>query len=303
MGKSADVRPASGDTPAMASLRATIGNALPPRLANRARSLVRGLDQLAGLPLAPLRPGAVCMFHTGRCGSSVLGGLLDQHPRVRWDREIYFHRWTAGDRTFAPWDSRGFLRRRMWAAGRRWYGYEMKFLAAQHLAIVGRTLPEYVAEARAAGVTHFLVLERRNALRRLVSEYAGRVTKTRHAAADAAATGPTRVTLDVERAYVWRGRPPGPLVAHLDEYAAAHRELLALLRDDRHLHLTFEDDVAAAGPEAAYARVCAFLGIAPAPARPHTRRLAPQPLSELVANFDEVARALAATPHAWMLEA
>ena len=29
------------------------------------------------------------MFHPGRCGSTVLGNLLNQHPSIEWDGEIY----------------------------------------------------------------------------------------------------------------------------------------------------------------------------------------------------------------------
>ncbi len=33
--------------------------------------------------------GCVAMFHVGRSGSTVLGDLLDQHPDIFWDSEIY----------------------------------------------------------------------------------------------------------------------------------------------------------------------------------------------------------------------
>ena len=66
----------------MSPLRRAVGNRVPPRFANLARAIVRGADQLAGLPLSPFRRGAVAMFHVGRCGSSVLGenGLLAEWP-------------------------------------------------------------------------------------------------------------------------------------------------------------------------------------------------------------------------------
>jgi hypothetical protein len=39
--------------------------------------------------LERMRPGNVMMFHAGRSGSTVLGDLLGQHPRVFWDSEIF----------------------------------------------------------------------------------------------------------------------------------------------------------------------------------------------------------------------
>jgi hypothetical protein len=286
----------------MGSLRTTIGNRLPPGWANRARGVVRGLDRLIGLPLSPLRPGAVSLFHIGRCGSSVLGNLLDQHPAIRWDREIYFHWWTRSDKRFQRWDSETFLRRNMWAAGRRWYGFEMKFLAAQHLAIVGLPLAEYVAEIERAGVTRHVVLERRNALRRMISQKKGRSSKQRHARVGEERESIPAVTLDVESTRIWKGGPAQPLLACIDEITETYAELLRLLGGREVLQLTFEEDIAAEGPHRAYERMCAFLGLEPVSTVVHTQRLHAQPVRELVENFDQVAAALRGTPHEWMLD-
>ena len=285
----------------MASLRESVGNSLPPRWANAARRVVRGLDQLAGWPTSHLRPGAIAMYHVGRCGSSVLGGLLDQHPGIRWDREIYFHRYVASDRTFAPWDSETFLRRRMWSSGRRFYGYEIKFLAGQHLKIVGRPLAEYVAEAARAGVTHHVVLERRNGLRRMISQVRGVRSETRHVRVGEAPPETGAVQLPVDRIRFWRFEPFKTLVDCLDEIADGYAELRRELEGQTVLDLTFEDDVAA-DPQAAFGRVCDFLGLPRVDAEVHTRRLHAKPVSELVANYDEVEAALRGTRHEWMLD-
>jgi hypothetical protein len=259
------------------------------------------VDQLAGLPLSSLRPGAVALFHIGRCGSSVLGEMLDRHPAIKWDREIYFHRWTQGNQRFERWDSESFLRRRMWAAGRRWYGFEMKYLAQQNLAIVGLTLDDYLAEIERAGVTHHVVLRRRNALRRMISAVAGVRSGRRHADAGEPDSGPERIDLDVDALRLWKHADPIPLVACLDQIEQATAELRARLADRRVLELTFEDDIAAEGPERAYRRVCAHLGVEPMPVAPHTRRLHAHSVEELLLNYDDVAAALRGTPHEWML--
>ena len=261
------------------------------------------MDQLLGLPFASRRPGAVCMFHIGRCGSSVLGEMLDQHPAVKWDREIYYHRWVQerGADT-GGWDSETFLRRRMWCAGSRWYGYEIKFLAQQHLAIVGRPLGEYVDQIARAGVTHNIVLRRRNVLRRLISAVAGARSGRRHARPDEPDVGTERVRLRVDALRIWNERPGRPLLTCLDDVERSYAELATALAGQRVLHLTFEDDIEAQGPERAYRRVCEFLALSPQPVSPHTRRLHAKRIEDLLENYDEVAAALRGTPHEWMLD-
>ncbi len=241
------------------------------------------------------------MYHIGRCGSSVLGNLLHQHPAIRWDREIYFHRWTRSNRRLERWDSESFLRRSMWAAGRRYYGFEIKFLDSQHLLTLQLSLAEYIAELARVGVTHHVILERRNTLRVMLSSAAGTRNKRHHAATDAPAGPPERVRLDVARWKFWKHTAPKPLVDCLADVSAAYAELRRRLTDQNVLELSFEDDIAAESPHAAYSRTCAFLELSPAPAEIHTRRLHPEPLSALIENFDEVADALRGTPYEWML--
>ncbi len=285
----------------MGSLRHAVGSRLPHRWTNRLRGVARGVDQFLGWPLSPLRPGAVCLYHIGRCGSSVLGEMLNQHRAVRWDREIYFHHFTQGERRFEPWDSEGFLRRRMWCAGRRWYGFEMKFLAQQHVAIVARPLEECVAEIERAGVTHHIVLRRRNALRRMISAEAGTRSGRRHAPSGGAQAAPERVRLRVDAIRFARRAEPQSLVTCLDQIERSYAQLASLLAGRRVLDLTFEEDIADAGPQRGYERVCTFLGIAPTPARPHTRRLHPHSVEALLENYDDVAAALDGSTHEWML--
>ena len=119
----------------------------------RSRRLLGGIRTAgvgaAKIPLSILRPGSVAMFHIGRSGSIVLGDMLNQHPRVVWDREIYAPRrlgWeeeTAmkpGDLTVDP---AKLLRRRMALAGKRYYGFEAKFF---HLELAGVGLSDYIEQ-------------------------------------------------------------------------------------------------------------------------------------------------------------
>ena len=39
--------------------------------------------------LNPFRPGNILIIHIGRCGSTVLGKMLNEHPMIYWASELY----------------------------------------------------------------------------------------------------------------------------------------------------------------------------------------------------------------------
>ena len=134
----------------------------------------RTRERILGPLLSCFRKINVVMFHIGRSGSTVLSDLLGQHSRVFWDGQIYerlFEQLEASSTRVAPGsvarhNAITALQFRMRAAGERVYGFEVKFF---HLRCFGIDLKEYVAHLRALGFTHFVILERRNYLRKILS--------------------------------------------------------------------------------------------------------------------------------------
>ncbi|NEQ34055.1 MAG: hypothetical protein F6K04_24205 [Leptolyngbya sp. SIO4C5] len=79
----------------------------------------------------------IAMLHYGRCGSTVLGDLLGQHPDIFWDSEVFERLYTQ-----QLWESRwlkeplSLLRLRVglaWLTRRQCYGFETKCHPAYHL--------------------------------------------------------------------------------------------------------------------------------------------------------------------------
>ena len=256
--------------------------------------------------MALQRPRTV-MFHIGRSGSGVLGDLLDQHPDVRWDGEVVKPRrlhpqlppvtrrlWPG-----APTRARGLLRvvqRRMASAPRdRAYGFEIKFF---HLDREGVGLDRFLDMVAGAGVDRYIVLRRRNLLRKVVSSLVAARAGTHHSTETAA--GPAVVVIDVEAVTVDRDR--APLVQLLERWDRQFEDLDRRLAGRRVLPLTYEDDVEA-DPRLGYGRICDFLDVAPAPADVRLRPTNPFPLDAIVANLDDVREVLAGTRFAWMAEA
>ncbi|MBT8448001.1 MAG: hypothetical protein HKO62_13035 [Gammaproteobacteria bacterium] len=279
-------------------------------MARRQRAaLYRKLRQLGMRALAPLqmrrRQANVVMFHVGRSGSTVLGDLIGQHPGVYWDGEIYEHRvfqpyeqnngTIEYGRTALSYDPVPLLRARMREAGSRIYGFEAKFF---HLDYTAYDLDAFLATLRSLGFKHFIVLERRNLLRKIASSVAAHERSEFHIKASANA-GVNRIHLPVDAVRIDRNCKP------LREFLAGYtRDLARLERSlsaDSMLKLTYEEDIAS-DPAAAYRRVCDFLDLTPVATEVRLAKTNPYPLADMLENFDEVSAALRDTEFAWMLD-
>jgi hypothetical protein len=243
---------------------------------------------------AAQRRSNVAMFHTGRCGSTVLGGLLNQHPDITWASELFLSmRKRFGDRSV-----RDVLRESMYASGSAVYGFETKYLRGQQLRPewIGMPLQEYVALLQEMGFSEFILLRRRNHLRKVVSAAIARERGAWHARSLPGA--PLRVHLDIEKVTI--GNQDFPLIPLFQEIDERYAMLRDLVRSDRVLELNYEDHVMN-DPRVAYELICDFTGVKSA--RPEVRlaKTNPFPLRDCLSNHDEVCSALKGTEYAWML--
>lgn len=223
-----------------------------------------------------------------------------------------------GDRTDAVWDGELFeprrrskvpeleaglsphevIRTRRGSNEDKAYAFAVKYLWSHHLAVLGVDLPGLLELLEAGGVDHFVVIRRRNYLRRVVSGAVGRARGTYHQRISDGPSELTRVRLDLDGVPFGPGRP---LFDVFEELARGERELGSILEGRRQLWLTYEDDIED-DPLVAYRRLCSFLGLPPQDVNVRLTRTTPFPLVDVLDNYDEVAAALATTPHAWMLE-
>lgn len=282
----------------MPKLRSHFVRFIPRGVLPRAKRIGRRLDQLRGQRHAGKRPGVVVMLHVGRCGSTVLANLLSQNPGVYWDgklprkaHQLYGAR--VRDLDHAAWVQQQFA-----ISGARFYGFEFKILEDQYPAVFGTSTAEFLQTCRRIGVTHYILLVRRNTLRHVVSHYASKNRGSWHAQAGDKVQ---KKTFSLDTDAITTGRAPGrPLASYLEEVDAAHAQVRDLLAGERLLEIEYERDIDAAGAQTAYERVCAFLGIAPGSAQIRNRKMNPYPLTDVLENFEAVEAALADTPHAWM---
>ena len=250
----------------------------------------------------------VVNWHLGRCGSSVLGSLLAQHPDVDYGNEIFspYMPRRRGDRVLpvieqVVADFRGFSRR-------DFYLFEVKHLPAQNLGLYpSLNVADWLQKFRELGCQSHILLHRRNGLRRMVSHVRAAESGVYVASIRSQNREPSpKLTLPLEG--IRHGFEVRSLLGWLQEYERGWQQMKSLLSqcaldssDFRWLSLTYEDDLAQS-PLEGYQRVCSFLGLSPFEPNLRCRKLNPGSLSALIANWDEIRALLAPTPFAWMLE-
>ena len=155
------------------------------------------------------------------------------------------------------------------------------------------TTSALVSALRRAGFDSFVILERRNVLRWLVSAEIGIQHKVWHVR-----------SLD----------PPKPKAVNIplrfDEGISLYDRLLAIeswypqlrtcLAGSPVLNLTYENDIVPA-PTAAYRLVCDFVGVEAKETAIYTGVVNPFPLQKTITNFDEVRGYLNGTRFEWMI--
>lgn len=284
----------------MGELRSLISRYAPKALLPFGRRTIRRLEKARGYLSIRRRPGVVLMLHVGRCGSTVLARMLAQNPRIYWDGKLHrMARRLYGDTKHLDWDL-AWTRRQFRIAGSRFYGFEFKILQDQYPAILGTTTRSFLQQCKSIGVTHYVLLVRRNTLRHVVSHYAAKNSGRWHLSGSSSAHHGS-FAIDVD--HITTGSAPGrPLLDYIQEVENAHAEVRAFLSDQDLLELEYEADIDEAGAESAYRRVCAFLGIDATAVEVRNRRVNPFPLADIVENYDEIARRLQDTQFEWMLE-
>ncbi|MEA5466103.1 hypothetical protein [Leptothoe sp. PORK10 BA2] len=259
--------------------------------------------------LNKLSPGSIAMFHIGRSGSTVLGNLLNQNPNVFWDGEVYH--------TYVDWGGQKALKKgqnpsidpvkllqvQKIKARRRYYGFEVKFY---HLDRTNISLPDYVQQISEQGISHFIILKRKNYLRKIVSSYVSfdkkksrlrTIYESDHHPADTKAKL-HQINLNVNSFTIDGSRKS--LLDHLEYYQQSFQKLDTELVNKKVLRLTYEEHIAQ-GPINGYHQACDFLGISRHPVTVQYGKTNPFKLSEIVENFSEVEKTLNNTEFEWML--
>lgn len=242
----------------------------------------------------------VAMFHSGRCGSSVIAMMLNNHSDIYWGGEV-FNNYMHAEK------EKGLERKKFVKQTLDWnrsatiskiYGFETKYLSSLHLSerCIDMSFSDYLKCLNELQFTKFIVLHRKNYLRRVVSGEVGRKTKSWHTTKDM--SQPTKIKIDLSS--IKTGERYIPLLESFHHVDKNFRTLKKNLTGSDALFLTYEEDILE-DPTVAYNKICDFLCLhGDSPDIP-LGRTNPFSYEEMIENFDEIVEVLTNTEYEWML--
>lgn len=238
----------------------------------------------------------VAFFHTGRCGSTVLGTLLNQNPLIHWDGEVY----VVHERSNTSLKQIDFLKERILKYPNKTYCFATKSLKYQHLGknFLNMNLNSYINLLIEIGFKHFIIINRYNYLKRVVSQLIGEKRKKWHFKINENPPELTKITIDTNNLKV--GEKTLSLLDFFIELDNHYLELNQKLSYFNHLNISYEKDIML-NPEVGYNKICNFLDIEKYSASPKLNKANPFSFLEVVENFDEINKVLNKTRYQWML--
>ncbi|MEX0729854.1 MAG: hypothetical protein WED00_11505 [Aquisalimonadaceae bacterium] len=239
----------------------------------------------------------VIMFHLGRSGSTVLADLLNQHSDIFWDGEIAkpilnINSEELNSRLdkFQELFSHGLSK----SKGHQIYGCEIKPF---HIEAMGLTFSEMISYFDEQGVTKYIVLERKNHLRKIVSSVAASATGTWHKP-KGAENIVEKITLPLDDVNIDGKRQS--LLTFLSGYEENMKDLRGELSNHDVLDIYYEDDLLES-PSNAAIKCFDHFGIHTQTVNVRYGRTNPLSIKELVINYSDLERTLKGTTYEWML--
>jgi hypothetical protein len=253
-------------------------------------NVIRTARYFANMPFSILRPLNICMWHIGRCGSTVVGNLLDQDSRIVWGSEIleaYSKKIEARNLKHSAW--KGAKRRikyKQLTAGSKIFGFEMKVWHLKRIGVEPKTAFNYLKQQK---FDKHIILERKNYLRAEVSGYVGlAISKMHLKIGEPPVTA--KIKLDMKDVY-----------EHMRLFDHFIEEMKKLLPKSC-LKITYEDDILP-DPLVAYRKIVNYIGLRPKEVKVKYQRTNPKKLEEIVLNLEDVKKSLKGTKYEWMLTA
>lgn len=241
----------------------------------------------------------IALFHQGRCGSTILGDLLDQHTDIVWASEIFEDlkkEWNLMTMTINEMSL--ILNLKAYRHKTKFFGFETKTLPEYHLDLMKniRDVSHYIEFLIQNNFSKFIILKRKNYLRRAVSDLIGQKTDIWHSNT----TNVKVITVKIDITKYRIGNTFKPLLQHFYDLDRHYEFLQNSLIDHELLLLSYEDDIMK-DPFIAYRKSCEFIGVDTQHPMIRFSRTNPFPITQMVENFNELRKALQNTPYEWML--
>jgi len=249
---------------------------------------------------SPSRVGNIALFTAGRCGGTLLGHLLNQHPAVNWGGEV-FHRASKKYRHYSCFTHSPLriLKLKMYSHRCQYFGFETKALSSLQLrkSELNMDLSDYINGLSGIGFNRFFILKRENYLRRVACATLSRQTGIWDL------TTKKKVPFKAVKINVneYRyGSMTASLINHFKYLDNYYKTLDELLDSSNVMHLSYEKDLEL-DPLSGFEKVCDYLGICPIKVSVNFQKTDPFSLRELISNYGEVEAMLKGSEYEWML--
>jgi len=194
-----------------------------------------------------------------------------------------------------PEDAIDLLKLSMRNAMHRYYGFEIKPF---HFQLIGYSMETFVDKMDELGFSHYILLDRRNRLRKIVSSALAHADSVKYHQGKETEAKLKLIHLDVENIEI--DYDSKPLLKFLSDYDEQVASLSNLLEPKNYLSLTYEDDVQE-DPRIGYRRICDYTGLRSKDISARLSRTNPFPVKDMIENFEEVESVLKGTKYEWML--
>ena len=221
---------------------------------------------------------------TGRCGSNMLRGAIDNHPQATCMDEVFNPLWEhqRAHHDYYRMGTRKFLKKHVWS----WERENDRAIGFKHgFENLGR---EDLVKDRSLSV---VLMRRENVLEMIASRWMAEMTGFW----DAAEARPDWRVMTIPPT------PPEVLALNMERLENWFDQLEREFSGHRHLKTTYE---ALTGPDAQaeWDQITSFLGLDPTPWNPPTVKPETRPMDKVFANFNELAKHFAGTRWGWMFE-
>jgi len=277
--------------------KAEIRSALLRFLANH-RVVARAASRTTGLFTRPIRETNVVMFHAGRCGSTVVGMLLNQHPRINWIGEIFARfREKFGDESWVWKYPELMIEMRKNIHLCRTLGIEIKRGQMINLKMDKKWL---INTLEKNGFEEYVIIKRKNYLRKKLSEVV----------AEEIGKMNTKKNIDVPKVKIpisigkWdvpeKTGEIETLVDHFEMLDKFYSEMEETLKEKDVIDIEYKKDILE-DPKKAVNRILNELGLENTETEPKTKKINKKPLRRSISNFEEVEKVLSGTKYEWMV--
>ena len=240
------------------------------------------------------------MLHPGRCGSTVVGSLLNQHPSFYWSGEPFEKLMGQGplkEETIVD-----IIKEREQDKISKAYSFATKYPDGMHLSnsCINKSIPDYIDLLNNLGYSKYILITRTNHLKRIVSILKGRQTGEWHTDQKQDKAKAKGVDVPIKD-FEFGLNKKGSIIDYFKIMDNETKLIIDKIGEKPLLHIKYESDIEE-NPVKAYRKICEFVGIKSLSPEVKLKKTNPFPLEELILNFDEVKKYLQATPYAWMLD-